>query len=82
MARPDIPCKNHEYDGWQAIDATPQEKSDGMLQTVAAVSTFLCFACYGMAGLLLEKKTDIVKCHRQHHMTGTVTEWLTWCADL
>ena len=31
MARPDIPCKNHEYDGWQAIDATPQEKSDGIV---------------------------------------------------
>lgn len=27
MKRPDLP--NGDYDGWQAIDATPQEKSEG-----------------------------------------------------
>ena len=27
MARPDLP---EGYDGWQIIDATPQESSDGM----------------------------------------------------
>lgn len=26
MKRPDLPCG---YDGWQAIDATPQEPSEG-----------------------------------------------------
>ena len=29
MSRPDIPCENNIYDGWQAIDATPQEASEG-----------------------------------------------------
>ena len=28
MARPDL---KNEYDGWQVIDATPQELSDGKL---------------------------------------------------
>jgi len=28
MARPDLPAG---FGGWQAIDATPQETSDGML---------------------------------------------------
>ncbi|XP_055376367.1 annulin isoform X2 [Condylostylus longicornis] len=31
MARPDLGVGNHgSYDGWQAVDATPQEQSDGM----------------------------------------------------
>ena len=33
MSRPDLP---KGYGGWQAIDATPQETSEGILQVVSA----------------------------------------------
>uniref|UniRef100_A0A6B2KZB6 Transglutaminase-like domain-containing protein n=1 Tax=Arcella intermedia TaxID=1963864 RepID=A0A6B2KZB6_9EUKA len=33
FSRPDIPDKRFSGPGWQAIDATPQEKSDGEYQT-------------------------------------------------
>lgn len=32
MARPDLP---HGYGGWQAVDATPQEKTDGLFFNVS-----------------------------------------------
>ena len=39
MARPDLP---KGYDGWQIIDATPQEKSDGRsAKFIENVRTFL-----------------------------------------
>ena len=39
MARPDLP---KGYDGWQVIDATPQESSDGRFSKYLLRSTALC----------------------------------------
>lgn len=49
--RPDIPCSKNEFDGWQAIDATPQEKSDGL---------FMCGPCpvYAIKHGLVNKPFD------------------------
>ncbi|XP_050399134.1 annulin isoform X2 [Patella vulgata] len=46
MQRPDLPTSSTEYHGWQVIDATPQERSDG-------------FFCLGPAPVAAVKKGAI-----------------------
>ncbi|PSN43603.1 Hemocyte protein-glutamine gamma-glutamyltransferase [Blattella germanica] len=62
MARPDLPAG---YGGWQAIDATPQETSDGVYQCgPASVEAIKCGAVglnYDVSFLLASVNADLVR---------------------
>jgi transglutaminase 1 len=69
MSRPDLP---HGYDGWQTIDGTPQEKSDGLYRCgpapVAAVKSGSIGLGYDTAYVFSEVNSD--KCYWLHAGRG------------
>jgi len=63
MARPDI--KDSAYGGWQAIDATPQEKSSGIFQCgpapLEAIRRGMVLVPYDVPFVLAEVNADLVR---------------------